>query len=394
MSEPGWPSSCRRERALGGAALEALHAATRVDQLLLARVERVAVRADLHVDLVLGRARRELVAARAAHVSLDVLRMDVSLHGLHCRAGYRAAQAGAPGHVTVRRLSASARSSTAPVGSTSTVSIEPDRARRALDLDERALAGLERRASARASSVVPSTVTTTSNGAGRGLAAVDDRHDVAGVLGVGAAARGRSPSGRRFGPQVGLAAGRRGRAVRGDALAAARRSSGSARACGTTPARAAPRRASCRRSGRRRGRCVSQRPKPGAAQRVPARLALAAGLEREAHLQPRRAARRAHARPRTSPARSAGSSAESQASSRARARSAPRRRRPGRASGAEQQRGGYGESAHGGRVNARRPPRELRGAAACGRRDAAQPTSPGTAARRPPRAASAGRPWR
>src|SRR5215210_996139 len=68
-------------RALGGAALEALHAAARVDQLLLARVERVAVRADLHVDVGLGRARRELVAARAAHVRLDVLGMDVGLHG-------------------------------------------------------------------------------------------------------------------------------------------------------------------------------------------------------------------------------------------------------------------------------------------------------------------------
>src|SRR3954470_6086361 len=66
--------------ALGGAALEALHATAGVDQLLLARVERVAVGADLHVDPALGRARRELVAARAAHVSLDVLRVDFGLH--------------------------------------------------------------------------------------------------------------------------------------------------------------------------------------------------------------------------------------------------------------------------------------------------------------------------
>src|SRR3954447_22947305 len=72
--------------AAGGAALEALHAATRVDQLLLARVERVAVRADLHVDLGLGRAGRELVAAGAADVSLDVLGMDVGLHGVQSRA--------------------------------------------------------------------------------------------------------------------------------------------------------------------------------------------------------------------------------------------------------------------------------------------------------------------
>src|SRR3954452_23598713 len=71
--------------AAGGAALEALHAATRVDQLLLARVERMAVRADLHVDLRLGRAGRELVAAGAADVSLDVLGMDVGLHGVQSR---------------------------------------------------------------------------------------------------------------------------------------------------------------------------------------------------------------------------------------------------------------------------------------------------------------------
>src|SRR5215210_3375856 len=72
--------------AASGAALEALHAATRVDQLLLARVERVAVGADLHVDLRLGRAGRELVAAGAADVSLDVLGMDVGLHGFQSRA--------------------------------------------------------------------------------------------------------------------------------------------------------------------------------------------------------------------------------------------------------------------------------------------------------------------
>src|SRR5213078_2052033 len=66
--------------ALGGAALEALDAAAGVDELLPPRVERVAVRADLDVDLGLGRARRELVAARAAHVGLDVLGMDSGLH--------------------------------------------------------------------------------------------------------------------------------------------------------------------------------------------------------------------------------------------------------------------------------------------------------------------------
>src|SRR5205085_11284422 len=68
-------------RSLRGAALEAIDPATRVDQLLPPGVERVAVRADLDVDLGLRRPRRELVAARAAHVSLDVLGVDVGLHG-------------------------------------------------------------------------------------------------------------------------------------------------------------------------------------------------------------------------------------------------------------------------------------------------------------------------
>src|SRR5436190_18242688 len=67
-------------RCLGGAPLEAIDASTRVDQLLPPGVERVAVRADLDVDLGLRRPRRELVAARAAHVGLDVFRMDLGLH--------------------------------------------------------------------------------------------------------------------------------------------------------------------------------------------------------------------------------------------------------------------------------------------------------------------------
>src|SRR5919108_4650683 len=62
------------------AALEALHPAARVEQLLLARVERVAVRADLDVQLGLRRARLELVAAGAANGRQDVLGMDAGLH--------------------------------------------------------------------------------------------------------------------------------------------------------------------------------------------------------------------------------------------------------------------------------------------------------------------------
>src|SRR5258705_6629473 len=77
-------------RAPGGAALEALDAATGIDELLAARVERMAVRADLDVDLGLGRSRRELVSAGAADVRLDVLGMDLGLHrGSSVAAGWR-----------------------------------------------------------------------------------------------------------------------------------------------------------------------------------------------------------------------------------------------------------------------------------------------------------------
>src|SRR5205814_5166803 len=50
------------------AALEPLDSAAGVDQLLAAGVERVAVGADLDVELGLGRARGGLVAARTAEV--------------------------------------------------------------------------------------------------------------------------------------------------------------------------------------------------------------------------------------------------------------------------------------------------------------------------------------
>src|SRR5437868_5360666 len=63
------------------AALEALHPAARVHELLLARVERMAVRADLDVQLGLRRARLERIPAGARHVREHVLGMDVGLHG-------------------------------------------------------------------------------------------------------------------------------------------------------------------------------------------------------------------------------------------------------------------------------------------------------------------------
>src|ERR687891_1485735 len=61
-------------------ALEPLHPAARVHELLLARVERMTRGADLDVEVRLRRARPELVAARAGHVGEDVLGMDVGLH--------------------------------------------------------------------------------------------------------------------------------------------------------------------------------------------------------------------------------------------------------------------------------------------------------------------------
>src|SRR3954471_14800320 len=67
---------------LGVAGLEAGDAAAGVEDLLLAGVERVAVRADVGVD---GAGRRgaaggERRATGAGHLGLDVLRVDVLLH--------------------------------------------------------------------------------------------------------------------------------------------------------------------------------------------------------------------------------------------------------------------------------------------------------------------------
>src|SRR5579884_1967838 len=63
------------------ATLEALDATTRVHELLLAGVERMALRADLDVQLGLRRAGLERVSARARHGGEDVLGMDA---GFHC----------------------------------------------------------------------------------------------------------------------------------------------------------------------------------------------------------------------------------------------------------------------------------------------------------------------
>src|SRR5207302_9393285 len=70
--------------ALGRVALaELLDAARRVHDLLLARVERMAGRANLDMQrLVHGRAGSERVAAAARYLDFGVLRMDVGFHGL------------------------------------------------------------------------------------------------------------------------------------------------------------------------------------------------------------------------------------------------------------------------------------------------------------------------
>src|SRR5262245_64153784 len=69
-------------RGLGAELLrEPLHAPFGIDQLLPAREERVAVRADFEVQLGLGRARLPRRAARAARLDDMVLRVDAFLHG-------------------------------------------------------------------------------------------------------------------------------------------------------------------------------------------------------------------------------------------------------------------------------------------------------------------------
>ena len=84
-----YPKSVARGAALNllidvyqgqGDAAKTLDAATRIDQLLLARVERVTLRAELHVQVRLGAARGERVAAGAVHGRLFVLGVDVFLH--------------------------------------------------------------------------------------------------------------------------------------------------------------------------------------------------------------------------------------------------------------------------------------------------------------------------
>src|SRR5262249_4147026 len=75
----GCPRNCR---GLAIALAEFLDATSRVHALLLACVERVAVRADFHVQLpAQDRFGLELVPAAADDCNFLVLRMNLGLHG-------------------------------------------------------------------------------------------------------------------------------------------------------------------------------------------------------------------------------------------------------------------------------------------------------------------------
>jgi hypothetical protein len=78
---PGAAGRSALGRRLAVAALEALDAAGGVDQLLLAREERVAGAADLEADFVLRGVGLELVAAGADHGDQVEVGMDFFLHG-------------------------------------------------------------------------------------------------------------------------------------------------------------------------------------------------------------------------------------------------------------------------------------------------------------------------
>src|SRR5215217_1218636 len=82
-------SSSLRGVAAGVALAEALDASRAVHQLLLPGEVRVAVGADLDVDVPAGRAGLPGVAAGAVHRDGLVVRMDIRLHGVPaCRWSY------------------------------------------------------------------------------------------------------------------------------------------------------------------------------------------------------------------------------------------------------------------------------------------------------------------
>src|SRR5437867_998235 len=64
----------------GHALLELVHAAGSVDELLRARVERMAHVANSHQDRRLRRARLDHVPARATNLGVLIFRMDIGFH--------------------------------------------------------------------------------------------------------------------------------------------------------------------------------------------------------------------------------------------------------------------------------------------------------------------------
>ena len=63
--------------------LETIHAAAGINQLLLAGVERMALRADIDAHLLLHGTGLKGLAADAANDGLAVIGMDLFLHGFH-----------------------------------------------------------------------------------------------------------------------------------------------------------------------------------------------------------------------------------------------------------------------------------------------------------------------
>jgi hypothetical protein len=63
--------------------VEPVNTSTGVNQLLLAGIERVALRADFNSDVLLGGTGRKDVATGAANRGLFVIGMDTFLHVVH-----------------------------------------------------------------------------------------------------------------------------------------------------------------------------------------------------------------------------------------------------------------------------------------------------------------------
>ena len=79
-------NSCKKLLA-AKAAVEAVHTSAGINQLLLARVERMALGANFHVDLGLGGAGLDHVAACAGNGAVNVVGMDTLFHLIHLISG-------------------------------------------------------------------------------------------------------------------------------------------------------------------------------------------------------------------------------------------------------------------------------------------------------------------